>query len=138
MGSEQQARFLSREQVRTLVVLAEQARRDLSQYAGYEVGYDVETLQLLDEWIDDTLERRPDPPRRTRFLWIGLLGEMFRRHHDGWWALRDSELIVVCPTGLGHRRHVLVEEQVKRRIRFAMSESLTHFYNITRIELKLS
>jgi hypothetical protein len=129
--------FLSREQARDLVALAEQARRGLSRFAGHEVNYEVEAMQLLDEWIDDSLQHLPDPPAGARLLWTSLLGEMFRRRHEGWWALRDGELVVVCPTGLGQRRPVPVEEQVERRITFGMSESLTYFYNITRIELKL-
>jgi hypothetical protein len=137
MAEEQGLRFLSREQAWDLFALAEQAREDLSRYAGHEVSYDVEAMQLLDEWIDDHLERSSDLPAGTRLLWTSLVGEMFRRHHEGWWALRDDQLVVVCPTGLGQRRSVPVEEQVELRIRFGISESLTYFYNITRIELKL-
>jgi hypothetical protein len=136
MGGGQTVDFLSQEQARDLAALAEQARRGLSRFAGHEVTYDDEVLRLLDEWIDDALARSPDPPQGTRLLWTSLLGEMFRRRHKGWWALRDDELIIVCPTDLGQRRPVPVEEQIERRIAFGMSESLTYFYNITRIELK--
>jgi len=94
-------------------------------------------MQLLDEWIDDYLEHSPDPPPQVRLLWTSLLGEMFRRRHDGWWALRERELVVVCPTEGGERRLVEVRNQVDRRIARGMSDSLSYFYDVTRIELKL-
>jgi hypothetical protein len=129
--------FLSREQTADLVALAERTRQRLSTLAGHEVSYGVEAMQLLDEWIDDYLERSPDPPPQARLQWVSLLGEMFRRRHDGWWALRDSALIVVCPTDSGERCPVRVQDQVDRRIASGMSESLAYFYDVTRIELKL-
>jgi hypothetical protein len=73
----------------------------------------------------------------VRVLWVSLLGEMFRRRHDGWWALSDGALIVVCPTDGGERCPVRVKDQVDRRIASGMSESLAYFYDVTRIELKL-
>jgi hypothetical protein len=137
MAEEQPLKFLSREWVRDLVALAEAARRGLGRFVGREVGYNFEAVQLLDEWIDDVTERLPDPAEGTRLLWTSLLGEMFRRRHQGWWAMQDEDLVIVCPTSLGQRRVIPVEEQVGRRIDFRMAESLTYFYNITRIELKL-
>jgi hypothetical protein len=94
-------------------------------------------MQLLDEWVDDYLEHSPDPPPQVRLLWTGLLGEMFRRRHDGWWALHEGGLVVVCPTVGGERRLVEVRNQVDRRIARGMSDSLSYFYDVTRIELKL-
>jgi hypothetical protein len=137
MVGEGATEFLPREKVRDLVALSEIARRGLSRFAGHEVSYDVEAMQLLDEWIEDVLKRTLDPQAGAMILWTSLLGEMFRRRHECWWALQDTELVTVCPTSLGQRRVVPVEEQVRRRIDFGMSESLTYFYNITRIELKL-
>jgi hypothetical protein len=138
MAGEQPVKFLSREHTRDLVALAEDARRGLARFAGHDkVTYDVQAMQLLDEWIDDTLEGRPHAPQEARLLWTSLLGEMFRRRHEGWWAFRDDWLVIVCPTSLGQRHVVPVEEQVDRRITFGMSESLAYFYNIARIELKL-
>lgn len=130
-------RFLSREQTRDLIVLAERARQRLSALAGHEVVYGVEAMQLLDEWIDDCLEHSPDPPPEVRLLWISLLGEMFRRRHDAWWALRKSALVIVCPIGEDERRLVEVSDQVDRRIASGMADSLSYFYDVTRIELKL-
>jgi hypothetical protein len=137
MEREQRMKFLSRDQAKDLGALAEQARQGLIRFARRDVSYDVEAMQLLDEWIDDILEQWPDPPEGTRLLWTSILGEMFRRRHRGWWAMQDGRLVVVCPTSLGQRHPVPVEEQVERRITFGISESLTYFYNITRIELKL-
>jgi len=130
-------RFLSREQTRDLIVLAERARQRLSALAGHEVVYGVEAMQLLDEWIDDYLEHSPDPPPKVRLLWTCLLGEMFRRRNDGWWALREDALVILCPMDEGERRLVEVRDQVDRRIVFGMAESLSYFYDVTRIELKL-
>ncbi len=137
MGRERSVAFLSQEQARDVVALGEQARRDLSRFAGREVTFGVEAVQLLDERIADYLEAAPDPPLQVRILWASLLGEMFRRRHEGWWALRDGKLVIVCPTDTGDWRVVAVREQIDRRITAGMSESLTYFYNVTRIELKL-
>lgn len=130
-------RFLSQEQTRDLIVLAERARQRLRAFAGHQVAYGVEAMQLLDEWIDDYLEHSPDPPSEVRLLWTSLLGEMFRRRHDGWWALRQGTLVIVCPMDDGERHLVTVREQVDRRIARGMADSLSYFYDATRIELKL-
>jgi len=137
MDGERSVTLLSEEQVRDLVALAEQARVDLSRFAGQEIAFDVEAVQLLDEWVEHHLQEMPDPPVRTRLLWTSLLGEMFRHRHEGWWALRDGKLIMVCPVEGGNWRLVAVREQIDRRIAAGMSESLTYFYNVSRIELKL-
>lgn len=137
MGGQQSVTFLSQEQARDMVALAEQARQGLSRFTGREVTIDVGAMELLDEWIDDYAEGVSDPPAQVRLLWTSLLGEMFRRYHEGWWAFRDGRLVVVCPTDGGDRRVVAVREQIDRRVVSGMSESLTYFYNVTRIELKL-
>ena len=129
--------YLSQEQARDLVALAEQARKELSQLSGREASYSSGAVQLLDEWIDDYLEMMPNPPVAVRLLWTSFLGEMFRRRHDGWWALQDGGLVVVCPTDGGDLRMVTVREQIERRIALGMAESVTYFYNATRIALKL-
>jgi len=137
LGSERPIRFLSRHQARDLVALAERARQGLSQFAGHEASYNPEAVQLLDEWIHHTLQRWGEPPDGARLLWASLMGEMFRRRNEGWWALQDGELVIVCPTSGGEQRVVAVQTEVDRRIASGMSESLTYFYNITCIELKL-
>ena len=48
---EKSVRFLSPEQIRSLVEMAEQAQAALSRFVGYEVAYDSTALQLLDEWM---------------------------------------------------------------------------------------
>ena len=130
-------RFLSRQQARDLGALGERARRGLSQFAGHEASYDPEAVQLLDEWIDHTLQRWGATPEGAALLWTSLLGEMFRRRHEGWWALQDGRIVIVCPTSMGEQRVIPVQEQVERRVTFGMSESLTYSYNIACIELKL-
>lgn len=137
MGGEPSVTFLSQQQAWDIVTLAEQARQALGRFSSQDVTFSVGTVQLLDEWIDNYVEEATDPPLHIRLLWTAFLGEMFRRRHDGWWALRDGKLVVVCPTDSGDRRVVAVREQVDRRIASGMSESLTYFYNMIRIELKL-
>jgi hypothetical protein len=83
-------KFLSPEQIRYLAEMAEQARAALSRFAGYEVFYNSIALQLLDEWVDRHLRQFPEPSQRIRLLWVSFLGEMFRRHHGGEWALRGQ------------------------------------------------
>lgn len=132
-------RFLAPEQIRHLVEMAEQARTALSRFAGYEVVYTSVGLQLLDEWIDRYLRQFPDPSQGMRLLWIGFLGEMFRRHHGGEWVFQERAkgggLVVLCPTEAGVYT-VDVSGQVGRRIAHGMSASLAYFYAITSIELK--
>jgi hypothetical protein len=69
--------FLWPKQTSDLIALAERARQRLGTLAGHEVAYAVEAMQLLDEWIDDCLERAIDPSTEVRLLWASLLGEMF-------------------------------------------------------------
>jgi hypothetical protein len=131
--------FLAVEQVRDLTKIAEQARESLGDFAGQEVSYDANAIQLLDEWIDDHLEQTSTPSKKIRLLWSSFLGEVFRRLHEGWWAMRkgSDKLILVCPTASGGQHTVDVAGQVDRRIESGMAESLTYFYNITRIELQM-
>jgi len=130
--------FLAVEQVRDLTQIAEQARKGLSDFAGYEVTYDTNAIQLLDEWIDDRLEQTSRPSEKTRLLWASFLGEVFRRIHEGWWAMMEGTgLIVVCPTKSSQQHPVDVSGQIERRIASGMAESLTYFYNVTRIELQM-
>jgi hypothetical protein len=137
MGVGESLTLLSRERVRDLAALAQQARSDLSRFSGREVGSSADILQILDEWIDDYLEERPSPPPPVRLLWTSLLGEIFRRRHEGWWALQDGKLVTVCRTEGGDWHLVRVRDQIDRRIKAGMAESLTYFYNTTRIELRM-
>lgn len=131
------ARFLTPDQARYLVEVAEKARAGLSRFVGYEVVYDATTLQLLDEWIDRHLRQFPNPSRTMRLLWVSFLGEVFRRRHDGEWVLQEYEgLGVLCATERGSLHTVDVSGQVGRRIAHGMPASLAWFYIVTSIELK--
>lgn len=133
-------KFLSPEQIRYLSEMAEQARAALSRFAGYEVFYDSTSLQLLDEWVDRHLRQFPEPSQRIRLLWVSFLGEMFRRHHGGEWALRgqskESGLILLCPTESSGVYTADVSSQVGHRVAEGMSASLAYYFAITSIELK--
>jgi hypothetical protein len=133
-------KFLSPEQIRYLSEMAEQARAALSRFAGYEVFYDSVALQLLDEWIDRHLRQFPEPSQRIRLLWVSFLGEMFRRHHGGEWALRgqnsEGGLVLLCPTESSGVYTADVSGRVGRRVAEGMSASLAYYFAITSIELK--
>jgi len=137
LNDERPVSFLSREQARDLAVIGKRAREALSTFSGREVAFDAESVQLLDEWIDDYLQDDPDPPEEQRLLWTALLGELFRRRHEGWWAFRKGTLVIVCPKDNGDFRVADLRERVDGRISAGMSESLTYFYNLTRLELRL-
>ena len=123
--------------MRDFAVMGERAREELGRFSGREVAFDAESVQLLDEWIDDYVEDVPDPGSEIRLLWAVFLGELFRRRHDGWWGFQDGSLVMVCPKEGGDFRVVSPREQVDLRIVAGMSESLTYFYSLTRLELKL-
>ena len=135
---EESVEFLTPDQARYLVEVAEEARVGLSRFVGYGVAYDSVALQLLDEWIDRHLHQFPYPSQSTRLLWVSFLGEMFRRYHEGEWVLwkRDHRLAVLCPTEGGDPYAVDVSGQVGRRITEGISASLALFYTTTRVELK--
>ncbi len=132
--------FLTLEQIRQMVEMAEQAREALGDYAGYEVTYDSIALQLLDEWIDSHLRQFSRPSKKMRLLWISFLGELFRRRHWGEWVIQEhyanGGLAVLCPKVDGGRYAVDISGQVSRRITQGISASLTYFYAITSIKLR--
>jgi hypothetical protein len=133
-------KFLAPEQIRYLSEMAEQARAALSRFAGYEVFYDSTALQLLDEWVDRHLKQFPEPSQRIRLLWVSFLGEMFRRHHGGEWALRgqskEGGLVVLCPTESSGVYTADISGQVGHRIAKGMSASLAYYFAITSIEVR--
>ncbi|MCS7179341.1 MAG: hypothetical protein RML46_12135 [Anaerolineae bacterium] len=127
--------LLSSDRARQLVELAEEARQHLERFAGQPVHYDATALQLLDEWI----ERTPSPSRTLRVLWVAFLGEVFRRRHNGEWAIQQGDsgqLTVVCPTERGALHPVDVAGQVNRRIVGGIAESLALFYVRESIRLR--
>jgi len=134
--------FLTLEQIRQMVEMAEQARDALGDYVGYDVAYDSTALQLLDEWIERHLRQFPQPSAKMRLLWVSFLGEVFRRRHWGEWAILGREagggLAVLCPREGGGRHTVDISSQVNRRITQGMSASLAYFYVVTSIELRES
>ncbi|MDY6877022.1 MAG: hypothetical protein SWK90_12575 [Chloroflexota bacterium] len=133
-------RSLAPEQAHYLAEMAERARAGLSRFVGYEVDYNATALQLLDEWIDRHLRQLPNPSPGMCSLWIGFLGEMFRRHHRGEWVFQEQDkgkgLAVLCPTESGGLYTVDVSGQISRRIAHGISASLVYFYTVTCIELK--
>jgi hypothetical protein len=132
-------RFLSAEQARYLVEMAEQARARLSRFTGHQVAYDATALQLLDEWIEQALERIPRPPQELRVLWIAFLGETFRRRFEGQWVVhegRKRSLAVLCPAADGGLRVVEVGRQVRHRIDAGFGGSLALFYVQEGIQLR--
>ncbi|MEA3340468.1 MAG: hypothetical protein U9R15_10930 [Chloroflexota bacterium] len=134
--------FLILEQIRQMVEMAEQARKALGDYVGYEVTYDSIALQLLDEWIERHLRQFSQPSKKMRLLWISFLGEVFRRRHWGEWVIQEHDarkgLAVLCPKEDGGRYVVDISGQVSRRITQGISASLTYFYAVTSIELKIT
>jgi len=119
--------FLSAEQARQMVELAERGRAGLSQFTGQPGNYDATALQLLDELI----ERAPSPSREARVMWIAFVGEIFRRRHGGEWIIDREEanrLAVLCPTRTGGVRQVQVAIQLNQRITGGMTDSLALFY----------
>jgi len=133
-------KFLTLEQIRQMVEMAELARKTLGNYVGYEVAYDSIALQLLDEWIDRHLRQFSQPSQKMRLLWTSFLGEVFRRRYWGEWVVQERDagggLAILCPRGDGGRYTVDISGQVSRRITRGISASLTYFYTVTSIELK--
>lgn len=126
-----QVQLLTPEKTRHLIEMAERARAYLSQLSGQELSYDATALQQLDEWIERVRRGTPAPPSELRVLWVVLLGEVFRRRHNGEWATikRDKEhLAVLCPTEGGQLHAVEVAQQVHRRIVNGFTDSLAFFY----------
>jgi hypothetical protein len=123
--------FLSAEQARYLVEMAERARARLSRFAGYETFYDATALQLLDEWIERVMEHMPRPSRDLLVLWTAFLGETFRRRFEGEWVIQEGNgqnLAILCPAVDGGLHSVEVARQVNRRIRKGFAESMAFFY----------
>jgi hypothetical protein len=131
------SKILSSEQAQELARIAEQGRKGLSNFVGQTVAYDATAMQYLDEWIDRHLKQFPEPSQKMRLLWTSFLGEMFRRHHEGRWVMRDGKLAIACPTSGDGAYFVEVAEQIDRRIDEGMAESLSYFYNMKRIALMM-
>ncbi len=131
-------KFLTPDQARYLVEVAEETRTGLSRFVGHEVACDSIALPLLDEWIERHLRQFPHPSQEMRLLWVSFLGEVFRRRYEGTWILqeRGRNLAVLCFKEGGSLYTVDISGQVGRRIAQGMSASLAWFYTITSIELR--
>lgn len=124
--------FLPPLQARQMAELADRARLSLSRFAATTVNFDAIGLQLLDEWIDRHLSQFPNPSRDIMTVWGAFLGEVFRRRFHGEWAIEQSQrkprLGILCPREERGLLFVDVMDQIQRRIKHGMQESLALYY----------
>lgn len=132
--------FIPTQKSEQLTELANRARVSLSRYAGIEVEYNAVGLQTLDEWIERHIRQFPNPSPEIRMVWGAFLGETFRRRHMGQWGIehagRRPRLGVICPREEEAPVFVDVMDQVGRRIREGMNESLAFYYTIKGVEIR--
>jgi hypothetical protein len=132
--------LISSQKSQQLVELAQQARASLSRYAGVNVDYNAVGLQMLDEWIERHMRQFPTPSSSMRTVWGAFLGETFRRRYHGQWGIEDARrrprLGVICPREAEDPIFVDVMDQVSRRVRNGMSESLAFYYTIKGVEIR--
>lgn len=132
--------FIPPKQSHQLTELAERARMSLSRFAGLDVEYNAIGLQMLDEWIDRHLKQFPKPSNEIIMVWGAFLGETFRRRFNGEWGINTSSrkprLGVICPRESTGLLFIDVMDQMQRRIRNGMSESLAFYYTIRGVEIK--
>ena len=132
--------FIPVQQARQLIELAERARLSLSRFADTEVEYNAIGLQFLDEWIDRHLRQFPKPSKKILMAWGTFLGETFRRRFNGEWGLnkagRKTQLGIICARDESGLFFVDVMDQMQRRIRIGMNESLAFYYTIKSVEIK--
>jgi hypothetical protein len=134
--------FIPPERAGQLTQLADRAKVSLSRYAGIEVDYNAVGLQTLDEWIDRHLRQFPEPSAEIRTVWAAFLGETFRHRFEGQWSVdhsgRRPRLGIVCSTNGDGTNLVFIDivDQVARRVRNGMNESLAFYYTIKGVEIK--
>lgn len=128
------------QQSRQLIDLAERARLGLSRFADSDVEYNAVGLQMLDEWIDRHLRQFPRPSKEIVTAWGTFLGETFRRRFSGEWGLNQTggkpHLGIICPKGDTDLLFVDVMDQMQRRIKEGMNESLAFYYTIKSVEMR--
>ncbi|HOU12559.1 MAG TPA: hypothetical protein PKZ84_05545 [Anaerolineae bacterium] len=128
------------QQSRQLVELAERARLGLSRFADTDVEYNAVGLQLLDEWIDRHLKQFPRPSKEIVMAWGTFLGETFRRRFGGEWGLNNAgnkpRLGIVAAKGETDLLFIDIMDQMQRRIKDGMNESLAFYYTIKGVELR--
>ena len=133
--------FLPQSQVKQMTELAERGRLSLARFAGVEVEFNIGGLQLLDEWIERHLRQFPQPSSSLMTLWGAFLGETFRRRFYGEWVVdtskRKPQLGIFCPKKEHGLLFVAVMEQIQRRTRQGITESLTLYYTEKGIEIRM-
>ncbi len=133
-------KFIPPQQSRQLTELAERARVSLGRFAGVDVEYNAVGLQLLDEWIDRHLKQFPEPSKEIVMVWGAFLGETFRRRFRGEWGISSSgtkpQLGVICPRDDKGLVFADTMQQMQRRIKEGMNESLAFYYTIKGVEIK--
>ncbi|MCU0521499.1 MAG: DUF3806 domain-containing protein [Anaerolineae bacterium] len=131
--------FIQPQRSRQLTDLADRAKISLSRYAGIDVDYDAIGLQMLDEWIERHLQQFPNPSAEILLVWGAFLGEAFRHRHEGQWGIDSTgphnRVGVICPREGRSPLFADVMDQVGRRIREGMNESLAFYYTIKGIEI---
>lgn len=136
----QPVQLLSSPQVKQLTELAERARLGLSRFSGVPIEYNVNGLQLLDEWIDRHLRQFPQPSPQITTVWGAFLGAVFCKRFHGEWgvetAQRKAKLGILCPKGGDSAVFVDVMDQIERRIKGGMEESLAYYYTVKGVEIK--
>jgi hypothetical protein len=132
--------FIPPQRSRQLTDLADCAKLSLSRYAGIDVDYNAVGLQTLDEWIDRHIRQFPAPSPEIETAWCAFLGETFRRRYEGQWGIDNSgakaRLGIICPGTDETPVFVDVMDQVHRRVRNGMNESLAFYYTIKGVELR--
>ena len=132
--------FIPPQQSRQLIELAERARLGLGRFANTDVEYNAVGLQMLDEWIDRYLKQFPRPSKEIVMAWGTFLGETFRRRFGGEWGLNNvgnkPRLGIVAPKGETGLLFIDVMNQMQRRIKEGMNESLAFYYTIKGVEIR--
>lgn len=132
--------FIPPQRSQQLTELANRAKLSLSRYAGVDVGYNAIGLQTLDEWIERYLQQFPLPSDKMRMIWCAFLGEAFRQRYQGQWGIDRSgsrtQLGVICPRTDEDPLFIDVYDQIGRRLRDGMSQSLAFYYTMKGIEIK--
>jgi len=123
-----------------LIELAERAKVSLNRFTGNEIEYTSVGLQMLDEWIDRHLKQFPAPSNELIMVWGAFLGEVFRRKFKGEWGVnnmgRKPHLGIICPREEDPPFFVDVMDQIQRRIKDGMSESLAFYYTLKGVEIR--
>lgn len=133
-------KFIPPAQSQQLTKLAEHARTSLGKFAGMDIEYNAVGLQMLDEWIDRHLRQFSQPSNQVIMVWGAFLGETFRRRFNGEWGVNAAgnkpRLGVICPKEEEGLVFIDVMDQIQRRVREGMSESLAFYYTIRGVEIK--